>query len=548
MSEQNIPEAGAAQTSGVTAPKPDAIRPVFLAVSLVFALGLVFLVLRGGWSLGFFLAVLLTEVVFVVWQLLPLAREPRQTRPAGLRVALPVQVALVAVIVDLALCIVLYDDMAIKVLDFLMIFALLPLQYLVLSRISLQDWDRPAFWLETVVAFFIRPFSGLSGFGRCVMGLFQRSDANGSAGSAARRTIGTGGKILLGLLLAVPVLLLSGSLLAAADPVFARFTSQLWSRLSINELAIQLFLALIILPFIFSFLYSGKVRQRFIDHDGTSFARIGTENNGLRFDKIILITFLTCINLLYILFAIIQVAYLTGAFQAILPDNMTYAEYARSGFFELAGVTFINLILVLLAVKAADRRGATGAVLRAESLLLIAGSLVQWASAMFRMKMYIDAYGLSLLRFWVTAFMLLQLVVFMLLLVKEFRKAFPLFKCCTTAVLVSLVLLNHVNSDAWIARYNVDRYMVTGQIDTEFFNELSSSAVPAMLELTASDDPKNAAVAREIAWQLVYRRLDGLDRHAEWRWQQFNFAQDHAKKLVEDQLDRLNVLASDRKP
>ena len=209
--------------------------------------------------------------------------------------------------------------------------------------------------------------------------------------------------------------MISGSLLAAADLVFARITSQILRQLSINELAIQLALALILLPFIFSFLYSGKTKQRLVDTDGTCLTRSNPENNGLRFDKTILITFLTCINVLYIVFSVIQVTYLTGAFQAILPDNLTYAEYARSGFFELAGVTFINLILVLLAVKGADRRGASGLILRVESLLLITGSLVQWSSAMFRMKMYIDAYGLSLMRFWVTAFMLLQLVVFVLL-------------------------------------------------------------------------------------------------------------------------------------
>ena len=514
-----------------------AASPLLLALAFVLSFGLVFLVLRGGWSLGFFLAVLLTELIFIGWQQLAVS-SGSETKPAGSSAGWPVQIVLALLIINLGFCLFLYDDIVIKIFNVLVIFALLPLQYLLASGVFLQDWDKPDFWLEAAVSYVVRPFSGLAGFGREVVQLFQRPLPTGSTKTADRRSLGTVAKIIIGLLLAIPVLLISGSLLASADQVFADLTSQLLTNLSLNEFLTQLFLALILLPFIFSFLYSGRTRQRFVDQDGSLFNRLGSSTKGFRIDKIILITFLTCINLLYILFAAIQVTYLTGAFQAILPDNLTYAEYARSGFFELAGVTFINLILVLIAIKGADRSGAAGKIVRFESLLLVAGSLVQWASAMFRMKMYIDAYGLSLQRFWVTAFMLLQLVVFLLMLIKEFQVRFPLFKFITAAVLLSLLMLNHVNSDAWIARHNVDRYQATGRIDTSFFNELSSSAVPAMLELTKADDP---AVAREIARQLV-SRLEPLADKENFRWQKLNLAQIQAKEMINDQLDSLNGL------
>ena len=422
-----------------------------------------------------------------------------------------------------------------------MIFGLLPLQYLLAAEVFLQDWDKPAVWLEITISYVVRPFSGLTGFGRSVAHLFQRRLPAGSPEQDKRRPISTVAKIILGLLLSIPVLLVSGSLLASADQVFARITSQLLANLSLNEFFTQLFLALILFPFIFSFMYSGYIKQRFIDQDGSAFNRIDSTTKGFRIDKTILITFLSCINLLYILFAVIQVTYLTGAFQAILPDDLTYAEYARSGFFELAGVSFINLILVLLAVKGTDRRGAAGLAVRVESLLLLAGSLVQWASAMFRMKMYIDAYGLSLQRFWVTAFMLLQLIIFILLLIKEFQARFPLFKTVVAAVLLSLVALNHVNSDAWIARHNVDRYLAVGQIDTSFFKELSSSAVPAMLNLT---EVKDRGIAGIIARQLI-ERLDNIQNAENPRWQKLNLAQSQAKELITDQLDRLRSLSKE---
>jgi len=516
---------------------PKTAGPLFLALALILSFGLVFLVLRGGWSLGFFLAVLLTEAVFLGWRTVAATRDSEIKSP-GRPLNRWTHLALALIIIDLGFCMFLYDDIVIKILNVLVIFGLLPLQYLLASGVFLQDWDKPAVWLDMAISYVVRPFSGLTGFGRSVARLFQRRLPAGSPDQDVRRPVSTVAKVILGLLLAIPVLLISGSLLASADQVFANLTSQLLANLSLNEFFTQLLLALILLPFIFSFMYSGLIKQRFIDQDGTTFNRIDSTTKGLRIDKTILITFLTCINLLYILFAAIQVTYLTGAFQAILPDDLTYAEYARSGFFELAGVSFINLVLVLLAVKGTDRQGVAGLVVRVESLLLLAGSLVQWASAMFRMKMYIDAYGLSLQRFWVTAFMLLQLIIFILLLIKEFQAKFPLFKTVVAAILLSLVALNHVNSDAWIARHNVDRYQATSRIDTSFFQELSSSAVPDMLRLTEVDDQD---VAAKIAQQLV-DRLETMQNAENPRWQKLNLAQSHAKELITDQLDRLRSL------
>lgn len=518
----------------LTAKKTSAATPVHLLLAFILGLGFVYLVFRGGWSLGFFLAILLTEAVFLGWLLAPWRGSPQPGEAEKRKVALPVQIVLAAAIIDLGLCMFLYDNIPLKILNVLMLLVLCPVQYLLAARVFSRDWDQPLFWLEAIVSFFVRPFSRLGAFGQTLQNLFRRT-APVDNSEPARHTFG---KVLLGLLLAVPVLLICGSLLAASDQVFAQITGQFWQQLSLNELVIQIAVALVLLPFIFSFLYSGRSQDRLLYQSGLSSASSVPNTKGLRIDKTILITFLSCINLLYIVFAAIQITYLTGAFQAVLPADLTYAEYARSGFFELLGVSLINLILVLLTVKGSDRHSAAGIVLRVESLLLIAGSLVQWSSAMFRMKMYVDTYGLTLLRFWVTAFMLLILVIFLLLLVKEFASGFPLFKSCAATMLLSLLLLNHVNGDAWIARYNIDLYQATGRLDTDHFNELSDAAVPAMLELV---DDKNPAAAAAISSQLI-SRYQYLENYADEHWQQLNVSQESAKNLIKSNYDRLSTI------
>jgi len=522
-----------------------------LGLAGLLSLCLTFFVLRGGWSLGFFLAVLLTEGLFLLWLRLPTntaaAEEPQTpAQKPGLTFPTALQIALALIILDLGLCFLLYDNLPLKVINALMILPLIALQFQLGSRIFLQDWDRPLFWVEGVISVIARPWVCLGDFGRQLLNLLSRSipgqrPADSASDedelpAAPRRALIW--KILLGILLAIPVLLIAGSLLAAADAVFAQLFVSLQdflTQLSLSEIFKILLTAVLILPFIFSFLYSGYKRWRLVaspDH-------YSSQTKGLRIDKTILITFLTCINILYLLFAVIQAAYLTGAFTARLPENLTYAEYARSGFFELAFVSAINLGLILLAVKAADRKGIAGLILRVESLLLIAGSLVQWLSAMFRMYLYINTYGLTYLRFMVTAFMLLLLVLFAFLLVKEFLPRLPLFKMLAATTLISLLVLNHVNSDRWIASFNVQHYAATGKVDVSYYRELSNSAVTALLELSRSADP---VVAGEAAGQLLRRYAGSLAHDENWRWQAYNISNERAGRLIAADLDRLKAL------
>ncbi|MGI6326423.1 MAG: DUF4173 domain-containing protein [Saccharofermentanales bacterium] len=505
-------------------------RLIRLLLAFFLAFGWVALVLRGGWSLGFFLAVLLTEIIFVIWL------QPFAVSDIDHGHNRPLQIFLALVIVLLSLCMLLFNNVVLKILNVLVLLCLIPLQYLVAAGVFKQEWDQFRFWLEAALSFFLRPFIGLPGMVDYLRGLFGKKDASAKPGMTMRHIFG---RILLGLLLAIPVLLLSGSLLAAADPIFAQWSDHLRSHVSLGEFLQRLLLSLLLFPFIFSFLYSGLTKQSVLASVDLMPSTSSSERKDFRLDAIVLISFLTVINLLYLAFAIIQITYLTGAFQAVLPNGLTYAEYARSGFFELAGISIINFLLILVAVKGNKRGGIAAMILRVESLLLILGSLVQWASAMFRMKMYIDVYGLSLLRFWVTAFMLLMLVFFILLLIKEFRPRLPFFKLGFTAALTALVILNFINCDAWIARHNADHYRQTGQIDVGFFDELSDSAVPVMLDLTRTDD---SAVAQGMAGQLIRRYQEGTDRAVSSKWTQFNVSRAKARQLIAREYDRLHDL------
>jgi len=440
-------------------------------------------------------------------------------------------------------------------------------QLLIIGRVSGLAWDSPWFWLEIALAWIVRPFVCLNHYGRGVSGLFNRTKSTADAGKPATKKLYA--SILIGLLLALPVLLILGALLSAADPVFGnlfRSVGRFLADFSLDDWIGKLVVTVLIMPFVFSYLFSGRSGFNMgLLSDGTV-GRPG--RSGFTFNRPILITFLSCVNLLYLIFALVQVTYLTGAFRAELPDGLSYAEYARSGFFELSFVCLINLVLILLAVRSGSRQGLSGKLIRIESLLLIAGSAVQWFSAMFRMRLYIQTFGLTLLRFYVTAFMFLLAVLFLYLLIREFVPSLPLFKWMAATTLIALLALNFVNADAWIARHNVERYLnrpagsrltdtndeTAGKsaaggrenliepeaVDADYFPNLSMDAVPALCKLLDSQD---AGLTQEIAGQLLERYEQLNDSSCGGRaWQSLTISRLRAENLIGARLDSLRRL------
>ncbi|MFZ3102315.1 MAG: DUF4153 domain-containing protein [Desulfitobacteriaceae bacterium] len=55
---------------------------------------------------------------------------------------------------------------------------------------------------------------------------------------------------------------------------------------------------------------------------------------------VIVLSALTALNLVFIVYFLSQLTYLFSAFNNRLPELMTYAEYARRGFFELCTVEY----------------------------------------------------------------------------------------------------------------------------------------------------------------------------------------------------------------
>src|SRR5204862_978316 len=110
-----------------------------------------------------------------------------------------------------------------------------------------------------------------------------------------------------------------------------------------------------------------------------------------------LATALGLLNTLFLLFVVVQLRYFFGGAALVEETSgLTYAEYARRGFFELMTASG-RMLPILLGAEALLHRAAAPQVrvFRQLAGLLLGLLAVIMASALQRMRLYVSAYGLS---------------------------------------------------------------------------------------------------------------------------------------------------------
>lgn len=229
------------------------------------------------------------------------------------------------------------------------------------------------------------------------------------------------GSVLLGLVLAIPVLAVVLPMLGSADENFGVFLNSLLDCVS-EDLAIffaRLILTVPVCAYLFGIAYGCVNRRRTdrIEKDGIR--SVGQELHVLP-DLAVHTAYLT-VAVCYVLFMLFQGKYLFSAFAGIRPEMYTYAEYARKGFFELCFVAAFNLMIVFLANAFARTQTEESRRMRRLNVLFAVLTLLLIATAMSKMLLYIGAYGLTVKRVQTMVFMVWLTVVFLLLILSQCR-------------------------------------------------------------------------------------------------------------------------------
>ena len=337
----------------------------------------------------------------------------------------------------------------------------------------------------------------------------------GASGNGAWR------KIALGLLISVPILAVIIPLLSSADMVFNYYVNNLTKIgefIDFSSATEQAFIILSVFIYVFGYIWSF--------HTGHPETGKASGPGKFFWDSTILLTVLLVIDAVYLLFTVIQFSYLYGGTGHALPAGFTYADYARRGFFELVAVTIINLSIILGSFKFVPRDDKNISVpLRTALSLLVIFSFNMLFSANFKMLLYEEAYGMTYLRFFVHYFMILLPVLFVIALVNLWFGKLPLVKIYIVVTLLFYTVLNYVNTDQFIARYNGEMYLKTGKLDISYLQSLSYDAIPETIRLAE----KNNDFARQINNYLFAVKQD-LSRPS--AWQSLNYSRYRAHQAL----------------
>lgn len=322
-------------------------------------------------------------------------------------------------------------------------------------------------------------------------------------------------KVMIGVFISIPVLTVVLRLLMTADSQFERLVGGIpnWFRVVDAESIFRLIVILFCMAAFFGIMQALIKKQ----------VKVIKQQENLqafpKIDSIITITVLILINIVYILFTLVQFKYF---FSGTLQGDFTYAEYARKGFFELLFVTLINLSITIVVLTCVEQ-GKNGMKRLMQILLtiLVLSSSVMLGSAFLRLGMYEDAYGFSFTRVLVHSFMIFLVVIFTYTLVKIWVERLSLFHFYFLASLLYYTTITVIDLDKIVVKENMNRYENSGKIDVQYLNSLSYTGVLGLIELYETD--RNIPELQPI---LLERQKEAIT--VSHLWQSYNLKREKA--------------------
>ena len=400
--------------------------------------------------------------------------------------------------------------------NFLALAALVPLH--ALAGLGSRPWWDPRMPAERFKLLFQGLFGNLWACFAAAIPEGRKAEKKERDGRRLTIVLGTCGAVALVSFL-IPVL-------ASADALFAASLRQinwgwgLFFRLQVSNLGgmlQRLFWALVFTPFVFSLLYAMSHPRLLCPPE---------EKKGFRADALGFVLTLGAADVLYLSFLLVQSAGLFGGPEYVESLGVSYADWARSGFFQMVGVTVVNLSLTLAALCLSRWEGKAWKTLRVLCGLLAGESLVLLASAAWKMTLYVSAYGLSFKRC-MTYWGMVMMALF--LLAGLWKAARPDFRFCRWAFPVALagwLAINCVPVDYLVAKDQVDRYL-SGEspvVSVEYLLYSLSYDTISQLERLDGERPISDYNGdpywrhdETLAEALRQRRLDAQWDCADWR-------------------------------
>jgi hypothetical protein len=315
---------------------------------------------------------------------------------------------------------------------------------------------------------------------------------------------------IAGVLAAIPFLLVIVPLLVSSDAAFEGLVSTVLENIGVYIL--ELCLALIALPYFFSYMFAQKHRLNKKTNKGR---KVGNRKMPVSAS----VSFLCMISLTYLAYLFSQLAYFFSTFSGILPSdyNKTASEFARRGFYEMFAICVINIAIlsVVSAISKRDKNGKVSMIIKAFSCFISLFSVLLIITAMSKMKFNVATYGLSVNRLLVSVFMVMLLVIIAFFVMHIFTPKIKYMQCIVIFCSVLFVGVVFTGVDAQVVKYNIEANQ-SGKLSSFSWNDmynLDDSTLPYLVEIAANNEALSSGANDLIANKVACEYYQEIEFH-----------------------------------
>lgn len=321
-------------------------------------------------------------------------------------------------------------------------------------------------------------------------------------------------KIMLGILVSIPILIIILMLLSSADTIFASGINQithtifnLIGQIELGDIFYRILLIALITIYIMAFVYNIYDMQE--EQNENNYENNQRFDNKIRVDSIVSNTILTILNFVYLIFCYIQIVNLFIGYSNL--QEYEYANYARQGFFQLMVVSLINLIIILVTThnknETTEKQKRYSQIM---NIMLAIFTVIILISSFMRMNLYEQAFGYTFLRLMVYFILITEAILIIPTVMYIFNNRIKLLKIYSIIILTMYIIVNYSNINGMIVNKNISLYLENEEISAKEidFDYLRTTGIDGAVEMTKWLDKVEGELQIDIIGQIYMEYKD----------------------------------------
>lgn len=299
----------------------------------------------------------------------------------------------------------------------------------------------------------------------------------------------------IGILIAIPSVVMMSMILMSADGLFEKVMESMfgWISFEIDLWKIMKFVFITCFSYGF-FAYMLKQHEE------------GAAPQPVKYQPVTAIVVYGVLTFMYAFFCVVQLGYLflqkDGTIQG-------YASSAREGFFQLTFVGIVNLILVINGIAHLKKSRTLNVIM----LIMSVCTYGMMLSAAVKMFLYVKAYHLTVLRLWVSWAIIVIAVVFVGVIKNIFNEKIHLFRYALNVFCICFLIVAFARPDYVVADYNL---RVAGQYDDFAYlrRNLSIDIVPVVEKVREkyAGDERYDKLVKDLEYEVEEEKENGFVR------------------------------------